>query len=582
MPSREAFRAKYAFLEETVETTTTTTTSTSTNNTAFNQSHKSVVMPSPVAAALPPKPQSLPRPIPPPLSSDGSSSSSSSHHPGGARRRMEDRMYELESTVQRLQDEIYILNNGKAFNLASYKQISQVLFGIPDQSTSKAVLEGMAASNVMAKLLLEYRQAKLQLSKLQKKKAIPFEQKVTSVTRPKPRPKNHTKQEEDGGDDGDGNTTTTLPHEQLQDPLLLVDTSSFVYRAYFSMPPMHRNSDGMPVGAVLGFCNMLNRLVLNPMLRGEQPRLVLCCDASGPTYRHDLFKDYKGHRAEAPMDLIPQFPLIQQAAKAYGMIQIQSKGYEADDVIATLASCAVEEQVHVDILSGDKDLMQLVTDTTTTTTTTSVSGANNVAFAGAAVEMIDPMTMTKVTHETVVEKWGVPSHQLGDVLALAGDAADNIPGVPGIGPKIAAQLLQEYGTLEHLLENADQIKQKKRRENLIQFADQARLSQELVRLESNIPWEGLEIVDPLHECGSETKVAGLRMERMNADRILKFYDEMGFVTIKQRLLERLEMQDRVNYNKELNNASAMKKKPYSGPKKVKGLPDPEEYKDVPF
>jgi DNA polymerase-1 len=392
------------------------------------------------------------------------------------------------------------LNNGEKFQLSSYKQVSQVLFGTPDQSTSKQVLEGMAATNISAKLILEHRQAKLRLSKIQKKIDLK-DKRVNSVTQPRRRVVTTTNT---NGSNGETSSTSTIVDS---DPLLLVDTSSFVYRAYYSMPPMHRPSDGMPTGAVLGFCNMLNRLVLNAMLRGEQPRLILCCDAFGPTFRHEMFKDYKGHRAEAPVDLIPQFELIKQASRAYGMLQIEAQGYEADDVIATLSHLAAfGENVCVDILSSDKDLMQLITPSTESSSSSdddddggvslSSSSSSTSSTSAATIEMIDPMTMTKVTHETVVEKWGVPSHQLGDVLALAGDVADNIPGVPGIGPKIAAKLLQEFGTLEQLLNSTDQIPQKKRRENLGIFADQARLSQRLVALETNIPWERLEMDPP--------------------------------------------------------------------------------------
>jgi DNA polymerase-1 len=259
---------------------------------------------------------------------------------------------------------------------------------------------------------------------------------------------------------------------------------------------MHRASDGMPVGAVLGFCNMLNRLVLNAMLRGEQPRLVLCCDAFDPTFRHELYKDYNAHRTEAPMDLIPQFEFIKQAANAYGMLQIQAQGYEADDVIATLSHrAAFDLDVCVDILSSDKDLMQLINDVSENTATDNDDDSTSTtrSSAAATIEMIDPMTMTRVTHETLLSQ------------------TDQLP-----------------------------LGQKKQRKNLETFADQARMSQRLVALETNIPWERLEM-DPISS--QQQTVAAFRMEPMNADRILAFYDKMGFYTIKQRLLERLEQQE---------------------------------------
>jgi DNA polymerase-1 len=590
MASREDWRAKYAFLDEEVAAMPSTNTNTDTNGDSEGQQQQ--------------QQQPLRRGPPP-----GSSSSSFSATTSSSSSRFDDTLYELERTLERLEGELVVLNNGKKIQLSSYKQVSLMLFGTPDQSTSKQVLEGMAASNGVAKLLLEHRQANQQYTKLQKKVLLK-DKKVTSVTQPRRRTvvtmttnSNNSNEEEETS--STSTTTTTMVDSE---PLLLVDTSSFVYRAYYSMPPMHRASDGMPVGAVLGFCNMLNRLVLNAMLRGEQPRLVLCCDAFGPTFRHELYKDYKAHRTEAPMDLIPQFEFIKQAANAYGMLQIEAKGYEADDVIATLSHrAAFDSDVCVDILSSDKDLMQLINDVSENADDDNDSTSTTSRSNAATIEMIDPMTMTRVTHETVVEKWGVPSRQLGDVLALAGDQADNIPGVPGIGPKIAAKLVQEFGTLEALLSQTDQLPpgQKKRRENLETFADQARMSQRLVALETNIPWERLEM-DPISS--QQQTVAAFRMEPMNADRILAFYDEMGFYTIKQRLLERLEQQERIQYQQQQQRESkpkvsvsntnpkpvAIPKKQMAIPKKQvaiprkqvasipKGMPNPDDYKDVPF
>jgi 5'-3' exonuclease len=503
--------------------------------------------------------------------------------------RREDQMYELECTMTRLQEEIFVMNNGKKFNLSSFQQVSIVLFGTPDESTSKSVLDGMAASNILAKLILEHRQAKQYHSKLVKQQTLQ-PQKVQSVTRPTRAATTTTSaaasQTSNMIVNNNNNDDDSLSAAILDsDPLLLVDTSSFLYRAYYSMPPMHR-ADGLPVAAVLGVCNMFNRLVLNPLLRGEQPRLVLCCDASGPTWRKDLYPDYKAQRPEAPMDLIPQFALVKQAAAAYGMTWIECRGYEADDVIATLSQQAFQQGLTVDILSGDKDLMQLITTTEATTTANDddddddddESSSSNARVGGGRIEMIDPLTMTKVTHDTVVEKWGVPATQLGDILALAGDAADNIPGVPGIGPKIAAKLLEEFGTLEHLLANTDQVPQKKRRENLETYQDQARLSQQLVALSMDIEWDRLEMDPPP---ASTTDVSDLRMEPMDADRILAFYDEMGFFTIKQRLLQRLEQQERISYQQRPKVESSKRKGTFSKPPQT-NIPQPEDYKDVPF
>mmetsp|Transcript_10424 Transcript_10424/g.25549 ORF Transcript_10424/g.25549 Transcript_10424/m.25549 type:complete len:218 (-) Transcript_10424:181-834(-) len=214
------------------------------------------------------------------------------------------------------------------------------------------------------------------------------------------------------------------------------------------MPPLH-SSDATPTCAVHGVCRMLQNLLLPRLLKGERPRVVLAFDFRGPNFRHDVYPEYKANRGPCPEDLVPQFKLVREAAEAFGVVQVDAEGYEADDVIATLARRALDNGVDVDILSGDKDLMQLIT----------LTGIE------PSVHMID------VDHHDVVKKWGVSSEKLGDVLALAGDAADNIPGAPGIGPKIAATLITEYGSLSNLTAKADMIKQKKRQESLVEHAE---------------------------------------------------------------------------------------------------------------
>jgi DNA polymerase-1 len=406
------------------------------------------------------------------------------------------------------------------------------------------------------------------------------------------------------------------------DPVLLFDTSSFIFRAYYSNPPIHRGRDGMPIGAVMGFCSMLNKLLLTSMLRGETPILVHCLDAPGKTFRNDLYEDYKAHRPPVPLDLVPQFDLINRAARAYGMIQIQATGFEADDVIATLATIgSKEEGLDVKILSGDKDLMQLISQE-----------EDEDSIAGR-VHMIDPMSSKEWTHDGVVEKWGVLPSQLGDVLALAGDAADNVPGVPGIGPKIAAQLLQEFGTLESLLENTDKIPQPKRREKLESNADSARISRELVDLQRSLEWSQMEAFHPPPPgdfgditptptpIPESTKIGDLRMQPIQPDRILAFYEDMGFNKLRTQFLDRLaRVQPRetmsegtfeTEHDPPENNspesesvaaaaAATLKEhaKPKAAPKakakpkssfkrnfwekKKRGVPKPEEFKDVPF
>jgi 5'-3' exonuclease, N-terminal resolvase-like domain len=299
----------------------------------------------------------------------------------------------LESQLEEVQRKVYERNGGVEFNINSHAKLSCVLFGPQGGSTEKAVLEAKAASgDRMADLVLQYRSLKQQISRLKRREVNVRNGSVASS----PSAVARTNMNEDHG----------------ADPLMLIDASSYIFRAYYSMPPIHRAIDGMPTGAVLGFCNTLNKLALNKVISGDTPRLVLVFDAKGKTFRHELYNDYKSHRPEAPVDLIPQFALVRQAAMAYGLCQIEAPSFEADDVIATLARMAVEEGLDVNIFSSDKDLMQLVSD----------------RGVSPSVQMIDPATMKRYTHEAVVVKWGVSPSQLGDLLALAGDSADNIPG----------------------------------------------------------------------------------------------------------------------------------------------------------
>ena len=471
--------------------------------------------------------------------------------------RRKDILYQLELDIKRLDKEITTANNGRPLNLGSYKQVSQALFGTPDQSVSKSVLEGMAFSSILAKLILEYREVKQRYKKIKQqddRAQIKQEEQRTLSS---------------------SSTSSSIRSSDKDEPLILVDTSSFIFRAYYSMPPMHRQ-DGLPISAVLGFCNMLNRMVMTPLLNGKQPRLVLCCDAPSPasggpkTIRHELYDQYKANRREAPMDLIPQFPLFRLAAQAYGMLWVEAPGYEADDVIASLSRMALEEGLSVHIYSGDKDLMQLVTNSSTTE---------------GLVKMIDPMTMTHWEHDAVVEKWGVAAHQLGDVLALAGDSADNIPGVPGIGPKIAAQLLQQFGTLEELLANLDQVRQTKRRETLETYRDQALLSQQLVTLVRDLGWNTMTI-DPLTDehpfFPPPERVGDLRMAPIDADRIIQFYEAMEFRTIKEKLIERLQRQSKIRYSYKSSTPSKKKSKAGSFGQDKVSVPTPDDFDSVPF
>jgi DNA polymerase-1 len=278
------------------------------------------------------------------------------------------------------------------------------------------------------------------------------------------------------------------------DHLFLVDGSGYIFRAYHALPPLTRKSDGLPVGAVSGFCNMLYKLIEDTKDEFEPTHLAVIFDASSKTFRNDIYPQYKAQRPEPPEDLRPQFALVRDAVRAFTVPSIEMMGFEADDLIATYARHAREAGARVTIVSSDKDLMQLVTDD---------------------VDMLDTMKMKTIKHAEVVEKFGVPPSKVIEVQALAGDSVDNVPGVPGIGIKTAAQLIGEYGDLETLLARAGEIKQPKRRENLIQFADQARISKRLVTLNDNVPVEvGVEDFG-IHAPDPERLIAYLRAMEFN-------------------------------------------------------------------
>ncbi|SKA32108.1 DNA polymerase I [Enhydrobacter aerosaccus] len=243
--------------------------------------------------------------------------------------------------------------------------------------------------------------------------------------------------------------------------LYLVDGSGYLFRAYHALPPMTR-PDGTPINAVYGFCRMLAIHLDDP----EVDHIAMILDAGRTTFRNQIYDKYKANRPEPPEDLIPQFPLIREAAKAFNVTVCELEGYEADDLIATYARLAVEEGGSCTIVSSDKDLMQLIRP---------------------GVDMMDPIKQKKLGPEAVMEKFGVTPDKVVDVQALAGDSTDNVPGVPGIGVKTAAQLINEYGDLETLLQRAGEIKQPKRREALQTNAELARISKQLVHLRDDVP-----------------------------------------------------------------------------------------------
>src|SRR5271154_6456581 len=263
------------------------------------------------------------------------------------------------------------------------------------------------------------------------------------------------------------------------DPVFLVDGSGYIFRAYHALPPINRKSDGLQLNAVFGFCNMLWKL-LRDMRPEERPtHLAVVFDKSEKTFRSEMYADYKAHRPDPPDDLKPQFKYIREAVQAFDLPCLEQDGFEADDLIATYVREACEAGATATIVSSDKDLMQLVRD---------------------SVIMFDTMKDKKIGRAEVLEKFGVPPEKVIEVQALIGDSTDNVPGVPGIGVKTAAQLIGEYGNLETLLQRASEIKQDKRRQSLIDNAEKARLSKKLVTLDDqvklNVPIGDLAVHEP--------------------------------------------------------------------------------------
>lgn len=289
------------------------------------------------------------------------------------------------------------------------------------------------------------------------------------------------------------------------DHVFLVDGSGYIFRAYHALPPLTRKSDGVPVGAVAGFCNMLWRLLkeADHTAAGVRPtHLAVVFDHSAVTFRNAIYDQYKAQRPEPPADLRPQFGLIREAVRAFNVACVEQQGFEADDLIATYTTLARKAGADVTIVSSDKDLMQLVDD---------------------KVVLLDTMKDKRLGIPEVVEKFGVPPEKVVDVQSLAGDSVDNVPGVPGIGIKTAAQLVLEYGDLESLLARAAEIKQPKRRESLIQFADQARISRRLVELDCAVPLD-----EPIYR---------LAVRPTDGERLIAFCKGMEFSTLTRRVAE---------------------------------------------
>ncbi len=286
------------------------------------------------------------------------------------------------------------------------------------------------------------------------------------------------------------------------DHLFLVDGSGYIFRAYHALPPLTRKSDGLQVNAVLGFCNMLWKLLREMPPDNRPTHLAVVFDKSEKTFRTDMYTEYKANRSAPPDDLIPQFPLVREAVRAFDIPCLEQAGFEADDLIATYARLACEAEATTTIVSSDKDLMQLVCDTVT---------------------LYDTMKDKRIGRTEVVEKFGVGPEKVIEVQSLIGDTSDNVPGVPGIGVKTAAQLIIEYGDLETLLARAGEIKQEKRRLSLIEHADNARLSKKLVTLDQNV--------------ALDVPVADLAVHDPDYRNLIAFLKAMEFTTLTRRVVE---------------------------------------------
>jgi DNA polymerase I len=285
------------------------------------------------------------------------------------------------------------------------------------------------------------------------------------------------------------------------DHLFLVDGSGYIFRAYHALPPINRKSDGLQLNAVFGFCNMLWKL-LREMKDDKPTHLAVVFDLSEKTFRTEMYPDYKAHRPDPPDDLKPQFGLIRQAVHAFDLPCLEQKGFEADDLIATYVRQACEAGATSTIVSSDKDLMQLVND---------------------RVVMYDTMKDKKIGHAEVIEKFGVPPDKVIEVQALIGDSTDNVPGVPSIGQKTAALLINEFGDLETLLKRAGEIKQDKRRQAIIDNADKARLSKKLVTLDTNVKLD--------------VPIGDLAVHEPDHKRLIAFLKAMEFSSLTRRVAE---------------------------------------------
>jgi len=280
------------------------------------------------------------------------------------------------------------------------------------------------------------------------------------------------------------------------DHFYLIDGSGYIFRAYYALPPLARKSDGLPTGAVSGFCSMLFKLLEDSKSDNNTQKpthFAVIFDSARKNFRNEIYSDYKANRSEAPDDLAPQFEYIRKSVMAFNLPSVDLANYEADDLIATYADQILQKGAKVTIVSSDKDLMQLYRKD---------------------VRLYDPMKNKFIESEDIINKFGVDSKKVIDVQSLAGDSSDNVPGVPGIGVKTAAELINKYGTLEKLLNNAHKIKQNKRRETLLDNKDKAIISKKLVTLKKDVP--------------VDRTIEEFKLQEIDKDKLYKFLREMEF------------------------------------------------------
>ena len=326
------------------------------------------------------------------------------------------------------------------------------------------------------------------------------------------------------------------------DHFYLIDGSGYIFRAYYALPPLSRKSDGLPTGAVSGFCNMLFRLLEDSKSNNNKDKpthFAVIFDSARKNFRNDIYSDYKGNRSETPEDLIPQFEYIRNSVKAFNLPSVELINYEADDLIATYSEQILKEGAKVTIVSSDKDLMQLYKKN---------------------IRIYDPMKNKFILDEDINKKFGVVPEKIIDVQALAGDSSDNVPGVPGIGIKTAAELINQYGNLDNLLKNAGEIKQNKRRETLLKNKNKAIISKQLVTLKKDVP--------------VKNKITEFELKEINKEKLYSFLREMEF---NRLLSSAISTYGDINFSKANNmslknqNYSKISKKNYYLIQKEKDL-----------